>query len=105
MDTAVREQQQQQDYQTILNSNSAEQIGRMAFDQNTPKDVQNAAIDKLHSTMAVQQGMAKAQAVADKLGTNPDPRALNRAMNDKETGNYFKVLMYQLMAVLWQKIT
>ena len=88
---------QQQNYQTILNSNSAEQIGKMAFDVNTPKDIQNAALDKLHSTMAVQQGMAKAQAVADKLGENPDPRALNRAMNDKDTGSYFKVLMYQAL--------
>jgi len=89
--------EQQKAYDTVLNSNSAEQIGKMAFDLNTPKDVQRAALDKLHGTMAVQQGMAKAQAIADKLGDSPDPRALNRAMNDKDTGSYFKVLMYQAL--------
>jgi hypothetical protein len=85
------------DYATILNSNSAEQIGKMAYDVNTPKDIQSAAYDKLFQTTAIKMNMDRAQKIAADLGTNPDPRALNRAMNDKETGNYFKVLMYQLM--------
>ena len=89
--------QQQKAYDTVLNSNSTEQIGKMAFDLNTPKDIQRAALDKLHSTMAVEQGMNRAKQVMADLGANPDQRALSKAMNDRDTGSYLKVLMYQAM--------
>lgn len=89
--------QQQKAYDTVLNSNSTEQIGKMAFDLNTPKDIQRAALDKLHNTMAVEQGMNRAKQVMADLGANPDQRALNKAMNDRDTGSYLKVLMYQAM--------
>ena len=89
--------EQQKAYDTVLNSNSTEQIGKMAFDLNTPKDIQRAALDKLHSTMAVEQGMNRAKQVMSELGANPDQRALSKAMNDRDTGSYLKVLMYQAM--------
>jgi hypothetical protein len=89
--------QQDQTHQTILNSDNHEDIAKLAFNPTIPKDVQNAAFDKLHNTMAVQQGMERAQTQINNLGQNPNPRELNRAMNNPETGNYFKVLMYQAL--------
>lgn len=89
--------QQEQGYHSVLNSNSQQEIGKLAFDMNTPKDVQRAALDKLQNTMAIEDGMRRAQTIASKLGENPTPQALNKAMNDKDTGSYFKVLMYQAL--------
>jgi hypothetical protein len=89
--------EQQKQYQVALNSNSAEQLGKVAFDLNTPRDVASAAFDKLHNTMAVQKGMERAQQVMTSLGDSPTPAALNKAMNNKDTGSYFKVLMYQAL--------
>jgi hypothetical protein len=84
-------------HNTILNSNSQETLSKLAFDINTPKDVANAALDKLHGTMAVDTGMNKAKKIMADLGANPNPQALNKAMNDKDTGSYFKVLLFQAL--------
>jgi hypothetical protein len=81
----------------ILNSNSQEGIAKLAFNPNTAPADKSAAADKLRTTMAVQKGMADAKETAARLGENPDPRALSKAMNDKDTGSYFKVLMYQAL--------
>ena len=85
--------QREQQFETVLNSGSQEGIAKLAFDPNTPKDIQNAALDKLHGTMAVDQGMKRAQQTIANLGSNPTPQALNKAMNDKDNGSYFKVLL------------
>jgi hypothetical protein len=84
-------------HNTILNSNSQETLSKLAFDPNTPRDVASAAFDKLHGTMAVQTGMDKAKQKMAELGTSPNPQALNKAMNDKETGSYLKVLLFQAL--------
>jgi len=85
------------DYRAILNSNSNETIAKMAFDLNTPKDVQSAAYDRLYNTMAVQQGMDRAKQTMAELGNNPSPAALNKALNNRDTGSYAKVLLFQAL--------
>lgn len=82
---------------SILNSNSQEILSKLAFDPNTPRDVASAAFDKLHGTMAVQTGMDRAKQKMAELGTSPNPQALTKAMNDKETGSYLKVLLFQAL--------
>jgi hypothetical protein len=102
--------QQEQNFNTILNSNSTEGISRLAFDINTPVDVQRAAFDKLYQTNAFEENMRRAQAVAAKVQENPTPAAINRAMNDKDTGSYFKVLLFQALGwmlvehLIWLKL-
>jgi hypothetical protein len=89
--------QQERDNLTVLNSTSQDQIGRLAFDTNASPEVRKAAFDKLYNTQLLSDRMNKAQQTVDSLGQNPSPAALNKAMNNKETGSYVKVLMYQLL--------
>jgi soluble lytic murein transglycosylase len=91
------QQQQEKQNNEIINSNNQQDIAKLAFGVDTPKNVQNAALDKLHDTMAYNESMRRAQRKMDELGTNANARELNKAMNDKETGSYFKVLLFQAL--------
>jgi soluble lytic murein transglycosylase len=91
----LQQQQQQKQNTDILNSNNQQDISKLAFDPNTPKDIQMAALNKLHGTMEVANSMEKAKQKMAELSANPDPRNLNKAMNDSKLGDYFKVLLYQ----------
>ena len=87
----------QQQYHTVLNSNSQEQIGKLALDANAPVEVRNAAWDKLYGTQNFNSRMANAKQTITDLGANPDPRALSKALNDKDEGSYVKAIFYGLM--------
>jgi soluble lytic murein transglycosylase len=89
--------QQQQQQTAILNSNNQQDISKLAFDPNTPKDTQMAALDKLHNTMAYNESMRRAQQKMSELGANANSRELSKAMNDPSIGDYFKVVLYQAL--------
>jgi hypothetical protein len=93
----VESLKQDQGYHTLLNSNSNETIAKMAFNPTTPREVASAAFDKLHNTMAVQQGMDRAKQTMAELGNNPTTAALNKALNNRDTGSYAKVLLFQAL--------
>ena len=93
----LQQQQQEKQNNEIINSNNQQDIAKLAFGVDTPKNVQNAALDKLHDTMAYNESMRRAQQKMTELGTNANARELNKAMNDKETGSYFKVLLFQAL--------
>jgi soluble lytic murein transglycosylase len=89
------QQQQEKQNNEIINSNNQQDISKLAFDPNTPKDTQMAALDKLHNTMAYNESMRRAQRKMAELGANPNPREISRAMNDPSIGDYFKAVAYQ----------
>jgi soluble lytic murein transglycosylase len=88
------QQQQLQQHTDVLNSDDREGIAKLAFGVDTPKDVQMAALNKLHKTMEVANSMDKAKQKMEELSANPDARALTKVMNDSKLGAYAKVLMY-----------
>ena len=105
--------EQEQGYHSVLNSNSQEQIGKMAFDMNTPKDIQRAALDKLYQTNSVQTKVDEVTKKIEAMKAAPggiNPRDINKAMNDRDTGNIFKAIFYGLMGAKkkeeeeWDKI-
>ena len=92
--------QQEKDHTAILNSNSQEQIGKLAFDFNASPAVRNAALDKLYQTNSIQTKVDEVNKKIAAMQAAPggvDPRAINKAMNDRDTGSVFKAIFYGLM--------
>jgi hypothetical protein len=90
---------QTQDYYTVLNSNDPKGLMSLAYDLNTPPSISRMAMERLHTDIETTRKVQKAEQDLAKFAQNQNPTQLMRAMNDKETGSYFKAYLFQRLGL------
>lgn len=91
--------QAEQNYYSVLNSNDQKALMGLAYDLSTPPNIARMAMDRLHTDIETTRKVQKAEADLAKFAETQNPTQLVRAMNDKDTGSYFKAYLFKRLGL------